>query len=148
ESPEGGSRVTTKGELRACGAPVLGLEPRLAQRPPAPGELLLVPAGELSERDAAVGRLDEPAVADVDRRVEDLGSLGLRAVRAEEDDVGGLQLVEGDPLRARHLDAHRVGRPAAKGRGECSLVRVGLELVDAPDEAGAVVAPAGRDAEV
>src|SRR6188508_1812340 len=41
---------------------VLGLEPRLAQRPPAPGELLLVPAAELGEGDAPVGRLDEPAV--------------------------------------------------------------------------------------
>src|SRR5437660_6455462 len=53
----------------------LGLEPGFAERPPAPGELLLVPAGELRESDAAVGRLDEPAVSDVDRRVEDLRPL-------------------------------------------------------------------------
>src|SRR3954471_1398411 len=46
----------------------LGLEPCLAQRPSSPGELLLVPARELRERDAPVGRLDEPAVTGVDRR--------------------------------------------------------------------------------
>src|SRR5207244_10920816 len=48
------------------------VEPGLVQRPAAPGELLLVPAGQPCERDAVVRRLDEPAVADVDRRVEEL----------------------------------------------------------------------------
>src|SRR4051794_12262628 len=104
----------------------LGLEPCLAQRPPAPGELLLVPAGELGERDAPVGRLDEPAVADVDGRVEDLRSLREGAVRTEENDVSRLQLLEGDSLRARDLDAHRVRRPALERRGEAPLVGIAL----------------------
>src|SRR6059036_3150956 len=55
--------------------PLLGLETGFAQWPTAPGEVLLVPAGELGERDAPVGGLDEPAVADVDGGVEDLRSL-------------------------------------------------------------------------
>src|SRR3954454_5547242 len=129
-------------------AAVLGLEPRLAQRPPAPGEPLLVPAGELGKRNAFGGGLDEPAVADVDRGVEDLRSLRARAARAEEDHVRGLQLLEADPLRAWDLDAHRVRRPALERRGERALVRIALELVDAPHDAPAVVAAARRGAEV
>src|SRR5207248_3769454 len=57
-------------------------------------------------------------------------------------------LRERDPLRARHLDAHRVRRPALDRRGEGPLLRIALELVDAPDEPRAVVTAACWDAEV
>src|SRR3954452_15992750 len=139
--PKGVAPSLKGGNYGRIGA-VLGLEPGLAQRPPAPGEPLLVPAGELGERDAPVGGLDEPAVADVDRGVEDLRSRGAGAVRSEEDDVRRLQVLEADPLRARHFDAHRVRRSAPEHRRETSLVRIALELVDAPHETRAVVAAA------
>src|SRR5262249_23281536 len=141
--PRGGAAVRGGGNCRS-----LGLEPGLTQRPPSPGEPLLVPAGELGQSDALVGGLDEPAVADVDAGVEDLRSLRVHTLRAEEDDVRRLQLLEGDPLPARDLDAHRVRRPALDRRGERALVRVLLELVDAPDEARAVVAAARVDSEL
>src|SRR6478672_8536291 len=101
----------------------------------------------MRERHTFVGRVDEPAVADVDTRVNDLPARRVRAAVAEEDDVGGLELLERDPLRARHLDAHVVRRPPPDRRREVALVRIALELVDAPDEAGAVVAAARRYAE-
>src|SRR3954449_4327055 len=145
--PKGVAPSLKGGNYGRIGA-VLGLELGLARRPPAPGEPLLVPAGELGERNAFVGGLDEPAVADVDRGVENLRSLRVRAARAEEDHVRGLQLLEADPLRAWDLDAHRVRRPALERRGERALVRIALELVDAPDESGTIVAAARRDAEV
>src|SRR5262249_13949163 len=118
-----------------CSRAFLGLEPCFAQRSAAPREAFLVVAGELRERNALVGGLDEPAVTDVDPGVKDLRSLRLGALCAEEDHVRGLQFLEADPLRLRDLDAHRVRRPALDRRGEGSLVRVALELVHAPDEA-------------
>ena len=68
---------------------------------------------------------------------------------AEEDEVAGLELRERDPLCRLDLAAHRVGRAALEGRGERVGAGVGLQLVDAPDEAGAVEAArhllAGRE---
>src|SRR6476646_3278215 len=57
------------------------IEAGLVQRPAAPGELLSVPVAELGERDALARGVDEPAVADVDRGVEDLSSRGLGPLR-------------------------------------------------------------------
>src|SRR5581483_4323264 len=131
ESPEGGNSPPLARVDNGCSV----LQAGFTKRPAAPRELRAVPAGELRERDSLVGRVDEPAVADVDARVDDLAARRVRAVAAEEDDVRGLELCERDPLRLRNLDAHRVRRPPLDHRGEVALVGVGLELVDAPHEA-------------
>src|SRR4051812_42688045 len=112
-----------------------------------PGELGAVPAGERGERDAVPGGVDEPAVAQVDAHVADLRRVRARPLVAEEDDVGGLELRECDPPGRRHLAAHLVRRPAAERRGQRARAGIPLELVDAPDEARAVVAAARRHAE-
>src|SRR3954453_9282466 len=121
---------------------------RFGKRPPAPGKLTRIPAVEARHGNAIPGGMDEPAVADVDPHVPDLGRLRFRAFAAEEDDVGRLELRERDAPRLRHLAAHLVRRPAAESRGKGALVRVGLELVHAPDESRAVIAAARGDAEL
>src|SRR6266540_5604245 len=83
--------------------------------------------------------MDEPAVAHVDAHVADLGGLRARAM-AEEDDVARLQLGVRDPPGRRDLAAHRVRRPALERVGEPARAGIRLELVDAPDEAGAIEA--------
>src|SRR5262249_56545893 len=80
----------------------------------------------------------EPAGDEVDAHMVDLCRLRTPAVRAEEEDVGGLELRECDPLCRLDLAAHGVGRAALQRRPECVRAGVGLELVDAPDEARAV----------
>src|SRR5471032_822631 len=107
----------------------------LGERPPGPRELALVPPVERRERHALARRLDEPAVADVDGRVVDLRRLRPRPLRPEEEDVGGLEVGEVDPLRARYLAAHLVRRAAAEHERERAAPRVLLQLVDTPDEA-------------
>src|SRR5207342_450993 len=87
------------------------------------------------------------AAAEVDARVADGGRFRARAVRAEEQEVARCQLRERDPLRARHLAAHRVRRPALDRRAQRGAARVLLELVDTPDKARAVEAAAGLDSE-
>src|SRR5437588_2829360 len=72
------------------------LEARLAQGPAAPRVAVLVPAVEGDERHALPRRLDQPAVAEVERRMVDLARRRAAAVPAEEHDVGGLQLRGGD----------------------------------------------------
>src|SRR5579864_1800316 len=67
------------------------LEPGFGERPAGPGELLRVPAVQLRQGHTVLGRMDEPAVSDVDAHVADLGRLRARAFVAEEDDVGGLE---------------------------------------------------------
>ncbi len=123
-------------------APWRGLgETGLGEWPAAPREALCVPVRrEQRELDALLGGVDEPAVAEVDAHVVDLGRLRPAAVCAEEDEVAGLELRERDSLRRLDLAAHRVGRAALEGRGERVGAGVGLQLVDAPDEAGAVEA--------
>src|SRR2546429_9776636 len=51
------------------------------ERPASPREALLVPARELRHCDAVARRVDEPAVAEVDPRVVDLGRLRAGAGR-------------------------------------------------------------------
>src|SRR5207248_4230007 len=92
------------------------------------------------ERDSIAGRVDEPAVAEVDPHVSDLGRLRACASVAEEEDVRRLELPERDSQRAGDLPAHLVRRSPLEPRGEGPLARVLLELVHAPDEAGAVEA--------
>src|SRR2546423_10537557 len=125
----------------------LGAETGLGERSPGPCEALPVPPGERRQRHALARRVREPALAGVDPRVVDLGRLRPRPLRAEEDDVAGLELRVRDPLGRRHLAAHRIGRPAAEGLREGGGAGVGLELVDAPDEAGAVEAAPCLDVE-
>src|SRR5512142_22394 len=75
EAPDGGSDAHSNGGNRL-------LEPGFVQRPAPPGELLRIPVAERGERDPFAGGLDEPAVTDVDRRVEDLSPARFRALRA------------------------------------------------------------------
>src|SRR5580765_3520519 len=108
----------------------------LRERTSSPREAICVPAGQRRDGDAVARRVDEPAVTEVDPGVVDLRRFRLRALRSEEEDVGRLQLGEGDPFRRRNLAAHGEGRPALQGVGEGALVWVLLDFVDAPDEAG------------
>src|SRR5204863_8936167 len=73
--------------------------------------------------------------------------LGARPGRAEEEDVARRELREADPLRARNLAAHLVRRPALDRVVQRSPAGVLLQLVDAPDEAGAVEPAPGLHAE-
>src|SRR5439155_24167091 len=117
------------------------------QRTAGPGELAGVPAVEPGEGDAVAGRVDEPPVADVDAHVAYLRGLRPSAAVAEEDHVGRLELCEPDPLRPWHLAAHLVRRPPAEDGREGAFAGIQLPLVDAPDEARAVVAALGRHTE-
>src|SRR6185437_3473894 len=110
-------------------------EAGFGERPARPGEALLVPARELGERHPIPGRVDEPAAAEVDAGVVDLCGLRARAGGAPEEDVSRLQLRKADALGRRYLAAHRKRRSALQRRGEGGAVRVGLKLVDPPDEA-------------
>src|SRR6478735_8258955 len=83
-------------------------EPGFAQRPSRPGEAAGVPAVERQQRHAFAARLDEPAVAEVERRVIDLARLRAAAVRAEEHHVCGLQGRRRQKLRVGDLAAHLV----------------------------------------
>src|SRR5204862_409126 len=73
--------------------------------------------------------------------------LRLRALGAEEEHVARLQPRERDPRRALRLARHLHRRAAADRLRELRRVRERLRPVDAPDEAGAVEAAAGPDAE-
>src|SRR5438093_3788588 len=46
-----------------------GNEPGFRERPTAPGKAVLVPPGERRDRDAVTGRMDEPALAQIDAHV-------------------------------------------------------------------------------
>src|SRR3954471_18309119 len=127
--------------------PLLTGKTGFGQRPPAPREALFVPTGELGQGDAVARGMDEPAVAEVDARVIHLPGLRSWPVGAPEEHVGGLEVRERDAPCGRHLAAHREGRPSLEGGRECGATRIGLELVDAPDEPRAIEAPAGLDAE-
>src|SRR5689334_24376599 len=127
---------------------VLRGEAGFGERASRPGELAGVPAVEARDGDAVLGGVDEPAVAEVDAHVADLRRLRPRTLVAEEDDVGRLEARQSDALRLRHLAAHLVGRAPAENGGERAFVRIRLQLVDAPDEAGAVVPPARGDSEL
>src|SRR5258706_841615 len=127
---------------------LLAVEAGFRELPACPGELPRVPAVESRERDSVPRGMHEPTVADVDAHVADLRRLRARAAVTEEDHVGGLELRQADSLRLRNLAAHLKRRPAAEHRGKVAFVGIGLELVDAPDEAGAVVAAPRRDAEL
>src|SRR5205085_4817092 len=109
-------------------------ESGLGQRPTRPGEALLVPARELSQSDAVAGRVDEPAVAEVNPRVVDLCGLRPRAGRAPEENVSGLEPRKRHSLRGRYLAAHRERGSTLERVCQCGLARIGLKLVDAPDE--------------
>src|SRR6187549_2573521 len=54
-------------------SPSDGLEPGFGERAAAPGQAALVPAADRGERHAVARRVDEPAVAEIDARVADLG---------------------------------------------------------------------------
>src|SRR5207244_80547 len=98
------------------------------------GEFVAVPAVEGRESDAVLGRVDEPAVPDVDAHVTDLGGARPGTPVAEEDDVRGLQVLEVDEVVARDLAAHLIRRAAAEDGRQAALTRVRLQLVDAPHE--------------
>ncbi len=68
-------------------------------------------------------------------------------MRAEEHDVGGLQLRCGEQVALGHLAAHLVGRAPSQHARKAPLARIRRQLVDAPDEARAVEAAGRRDAE-
>src|SRR3954453_15719262 len=148
-NPRAGGHIPRKGEPPFGSVAELagGDQAGLGQRPPGPRELAPVPAGQRPPRDALAGRVDQPAVAEVDAGVADRGRLGARAGRAEEEHVTGRELGEADPLGAPDLAAHLVRRAALDRRGEGRAAGVGLQLVDAPHEAGAVEAAVGLDAE-
>src|SRR6266849_2317679 len=117
-----------------------GNESGLGEGTTPPREAVFVPTGEGRDGDAVVRRVNEPTVAEVDAHVVYLRGLRRRAVGSEEDDVGGLELLERDALRGGHFSAHRVRRPALEHVREGAPVRVLLDLVDAPDESRAVEA--------
>src|SRR6476619_318850 len=149
--PHAARHITRKGELPPVGSVGLagGDQSGFGQRAAAPGELLAVPACERCERHALARGVDHPARAQVDPRVADRGRFRLRARGAEEREVARCELGEPDPLRRRNLAAHLVGRATLDRRGERGAAWVGLELVDPPDETGAVEAavrlhPEGR----
>ena len=73
-------------------------------------------------------RVHEPAVADVDARVADLGRRRPRAMAAEEDHVARLKILEADPGGLLHLGAHREGRPALEDVAEHRRPGNGLVL--------------------
>src|SRR5690242_8484023 len=104
-------------------------EPGFGERTPSPGEAVAVPTLQRRNRDAVLRRMDEPAVAEVDAGVVDLARLRPLAVRAPEEHVARLELVDRDPLRARHLAAHLERRAAAQRAREAALAGVGLQLV-------------------
>src|SRR4029450_11070011 len=106
-----------------------------------------VPAVQREHRHAVPRRVDEPASADVDAGVTHLGRNRLRPAITEEEDVAGHKAPDGDPLRAPDLSAHLVRGAAAERARKLWRARVSGELVDAPDEAGAVETAPGRDAE-
>ena len=100
-----------------------------------PREALPVPVRRQGrERHALVRGLDEPAAAEVDAHVVDLGRLRPRPGRSEEQEVARLDLRQRDPLGRRHLARHRVGRPAAEDARQRGRPGIGLELVHAPGE--------------
>src|SRR5947208_9261821 len=125
----------------------LSAELGFGERPARPGKTLLVPARQRSEGDAVARRVDEPAPAEVDARVVDLRRFRPRAGSSPEQDVGRLQLRERDALCRRHLAAHREGGSALERARERRAAGVGLKLVDAPHESGAVEAPGSLDAD-
>ena len=100
----------------------------LRERAACPRELLRPPAVERGDRDALVRRVDEPAAAEVDRRVVDLGRLRARAARAEEEHVRRLQLGERDPLRAR-VERNLAVLLVATGRADEASTRAENALV-------------------
>src|SRR5262249_42296072 len=62
-------------------------EAGFVERPAAPRELLLVPVAQLGERDSVARGLDEPAVPDVDRGMEDLRAAPMSSPCPSESDV-------------------------------------------------------------
>src|ERR687888_253018 len=116
-------------------------EARLGERAPGPGETRVVPRRrERNQRHTRHPGLDEPAVAEIDAGVVDLGGLRARPVLPEEEDVCGLERGAAYPLTTRHLAAHRIRRSSAQRSGEAFASGVAAELEDAPDEPGAVEA--------
>src|SRR5215218_685335 len=136
--------IPRKGEPQALPG---ALEAGFGKRTPTPGELLAVPADERSHCDALSRGVDHPDAAEVDPGMPDRRRPGAGAGGAEEEHVAGLQLGEADPPRARHFTAHLVRCPAFDGRRQRCAAGVRLQLVDAPDEAGAVEATGRLDAE-
>src|SRR3954471_10286238 len=127
--------------------PLLTGKTGFGERPAAPREALFVPTGELGQGDAVARGMDEPAAAEVDAGAIHLRGLRARPVGAPEEHVGRLEVPERDALCGRHLAAHREGRASLEGGRQCGAARVGLELVDAPDESRAIEAPGCLDAE-
>src|SRR5438876_3761612 len=123
------------------------LEPCLGQGTPCPRETHLIPALEWCEGNSVLGRMDEPAVAERNRGMVDLCGFRLGSACAEEEDVAGNEVRCGDPLRLRDLAAHLHRGPSFQRLRELRRARVRMELVDLPDEAGAVEAAARLDAE-
>src|SRR2546429_507283 len=115
-----------------------GNEARLGEGTATPREALFVPTREGRERHSVCRRVDEPAVAEIDAHVVDLRGLRFRALRPEEEDVGGLEYRDGNAFCDWNLAAHRVGSPTLEHVRERAPVRVLLDLVDAPDESRAV----------
>src|ERR671934_1456236 len=91
--------------------------------------------------------MDDPAVGAIDPGVVDLGRLGTAAARAPEEDVTGLQVCNGDSLRGRDFAAHRKRRSPLQRAGKRRAPWIRLQLVDAPDEAGAVEPTWGPNSE-
>src|SRR5204863_627927 len=98
------------------------------ERPAAPREPLAVPARELGDRHSVPRRVDEPAVAEVDAGVVDLGRPGTRPVGPEEEHVAGGELRPADAFRGGHFAAHLVRGAAAKSLRQRRAARVTLEL--------------------
>src|SRR5439155_11684905 len=88
-----------------------------------------------------------PASAEIETDVVDRGGLRPGAVRAEEEHVGRLEPCEAEALGAWDLAAHRVGGPAAERGLEARPHGVGSELVDPPDESGAIEASGNLDSQ-
>src|SRR5262245_16113761 len=110
------------------------VEARFGQRAAAPGEARLVPVRHRRESRAEPRGVHEPAVADVDAHVSDLGRLRSRPPVPEEDDVARGESVAAHPQRARDLAAHRVGGTPDKDLRKLGrpLERLQLEIGRAP----------------
>src|SRR5207253_6867987 len=85
-------------------------------------------------------RMDEPAVAEVDPCVVDLGRFRAGTGGTPKKNVTRLEPGKRDALSRRHLAAHRKRRSALQRAGKRGAAGVDLKLVDAPDESGAVEA--------
>src|SRR5437867_2134826 len=103
--------IRQKPGLKAANPWLSGLEEAgFAKGAASPRETVVIPVHEGHECDALAGGMDHPTVAEADARVVDFRRSRAAAVVPEEEDVRGLQRVERDARRLRHLPAHLVRR--------------------------------------